>query len=135
ICSCLHYFHFNERLQSHIVDCRWINDCVIRLSSDDDNLENKSYNRKERIPFVVYADLKCILEKTDSDRKHLSRTYQCYVQTPEKWVFREREKGVEKDGAWKDGQTLVSQVFAWKQTPASRTHLFFVRFGIWVNVS
>jgi len=34
---------------------------------------------------------------------------------------REREKGVEKDGAWKDGQTLVT--------------LFFVRLGIWVNVS
>ena len=50
----------------------------------------------------------------------------CYVQTPEKWVFREREKGEEKDGAWKDGQTLVSQVFAWKQTPASRTHPFFL---------
>ena len=38
---------------------------------------------------------------------------------------REREKGVEKDGAWKDGQTLVSQVFAWKQTPASQTHPLF----------
>ena len=56
ICSCLHYFHSNERLQSHMVD--WpINDCVIRLPSDDGKwLSFNNYNRKERV-FVVYADL------------------------------------------------------------------------------
>ena len=46
----------------------------------------------------------------------------------------ERE-GSRKDGAWKDGQTLVSQVFVWKQTPQVERTLFIVRFGIWVNVS
>ncbi|KYN43235.1 hypothetical protein ALC56_02297, partial [Trachymyrmex septentrionalis] len=35
---CLHYFHSNERLQSHTVDCQRINDCAIRLPSDDDNI-------------------------------------------------------------------------------------------------
>ena len=40
--------------------------------------------------------------------KFLFQPKYCYVQTPEKWVFREREKGVGKNGAWKDGQTLVS---------------------------
>ena len=36
---------------------------------------------------------------------------------------REREKGVEKDGAWKDGQTLVSQV---QGGPSIGTFLNFV---------
>ena len=50
----------------------------------------------------------------------------CVTSKLRKNGFREREKGVEKDGAWKDSQTLVSQVFAWKQTPASRKHPFFL---------
>ncbi|KYN41594.1 hypothetical protein ALC56_03954 [Trachymyrmex septentrionalis] len=72
ICSCLHYFHSNERLQSHTVDCRRINDCAIRLPNDDD--------KKERVPFVVYADLECILEKTDRDQKASMRTIGYYVR-------------------------------------------------------
>jgi len=27
ICSCLHYFHSNEKLQSYMIDWWWINDC------------------------------------------------------------------------------------------------------------
>jgi len=44
------------------VDCGEINDCAIKLPN-----ENNNYSRKERVPFVAYADLKCILEKADSD--------------------------------------------------------------------
>jgi len=50
------------------VDCREMNDCAIRLPSDDDKwLSFSNHNRKERVPFIIYADLECILEKTDSD--------------------------------------------------------------------
>ena len=103
--------------------------------NNDKWLSFDNHCRKEHVLFVVYVNLKCALEKTDWISESATYTYHhhnvfsigyyCYVQTPEKWVFREREKGVEKDGAWKNGQTLVSQVFAWKQTPASRTHPFF----------
>ncbi|KAL6418908.1 hypothetical protein ACFW04_014170 [Cataglyphis niger] len=41
-------------LQSHTVDCREMHDF--------DN-----YNRKERLSFIVYADLECALKKTNSD--------------------------------------------------------------------
>jgi len=41
---------------------------VIRLPSDDDKwLSFSNHNRKERVPFIIYADLEYILEKTDSD--------------------------------------------------------------------
>ncbi|KYN35753.1 hypothetical protein ALC56_09904 [Trachymyrmex septentrionalis] len=33
-------------------------------------LKFNNYNRKERVPFVIYADLECILEKTDRDQEH-----------------------------------------------------------------
>jgi len=41
-----------------------MNDCAIRLPSEDDKwLSFNNYCRKERVPFIVYADLECILEK------------------------------------------------------------------------
>jgi len=61
------------------VDCREMNDCAIQLPSDNDDkwLSFSNYNRKERVPFIIYADLDCILLKTDSD----PRTSQHH------WVF------------------------------------------------
>ncbi|XP_070155861.1 uncharacterized protein [Polyergus mexicanus] len=78
ICDrCLHYFGSEDKLQSHIVDCREMNDCAIRLPSDKDKwLVFNNYNRKERLPFVVYADLECVLRKTDGDPMGSTYTFQ-----------------------------------------------------------
>ncbi|XP_067203768.1 uncharacterized protein [Linepithema humile] len=41
-----------------------MNDCAVVLPSEDDEwLTFRNYNQKERLPFVVYADLECTLEK------------------------------------------------------------------------
>ncbi|KMQ84261.1 hypothetical protein RF55_18085, partial [Lasius niger] len=65
ICDrCLHYFESEEKLQAHTVDCGKLNDCAIRLPSDKDKwLSFNNYARKERLPFIVYADLECVLRK------------------------------------------------------------------------
>ncbi|XP_018359004.1 PREDICTED: uncharacterized protein LOC108758506 [Trachymyrmex cornetzi] len=56
---------------------RKINDCAIRLPSEDDKwLEFDNHCNKERIPFVVYADLVCVLQKTEPDKEDASYTYQ-----------------------------------------------------------
>ncbi|KMQ88892.1 hypothetical protein RF55_11548, partial [Lasius niger] len=69
ICDrCLHYFHSDDKLQSHMVDCREMNDCAILLPRDDKWLTFENYYNKERLPFVVYADLECILAKTDKEK-------------------------------------------------------------------
>ncbi|XP_070168825.1 uncharacterized protein [Polyergus mexicanus] len=77
ICDrCLHYFRSDDKLQSHIVDCREMNECAIRLPSDKDKwLAFDNHNRKERLPFVVYADLECVLRKTDDDPMAFTRGY------------------------------------------------------------
>ncbi|KYM94338.1 hypothetical protein ALC62_15040 [Cyphomyrmex costatus] len=63
---CLHYFSSNEKLERHSEDCQKLNTCAIRLPSTDDKwLEFRKYCRKERAPFVVYADLECVLKKTE----------------------------------------------------------------------
>jgi len=51
------------------MDCEQMNDCAIKLPNEDDKwLSFKNYCRKERMPFIVYADLECILEKTQRKR-------------------------------------------------------------------
>ncbi|XP_012062901.1 PREDICTED: uncharacterized protein LOC105626206 [Atta cephalotes] len=48
---CLHYFGSCEKLQLHEVDCQKINDCAIRLPSEDDKwLEFGNHCNKERVP-------------------------------------------------------------------------------------
>ena len=70
---CLHYFSANEKLQSHVMDCEKMNDSSIRLPSEDDRwLEFGNYNNRERVPFIVYADLECVLRKTKSDKEDAS---------------------------------------------------------------
>ncbi|XP_032683659.1 uncharacterized protein LOC116850005 isoform X2 [Odontomachus brunneus] len=79
ICDrCRHYFHSNEKLESHITDCQKLNDCAIILPTEDNKwLSFRNYSRKERIPFVVYSDLKCTLEKTAKNGEdHKSHTNQ-----------------------------------------------------------
>jgi len=67
-CRCLHYFSSNEKLETHAVDCGEINDCAIRLPNKNDKwLSFSNYSKKESVPYIVYADLECILEQTETE--------------------------------------------------------------------
>ncbi|XP_071575625.1 uncharacterized protein [Temnothorax nylanderi] len=71
---CLHYFHSSEKLSAHSVDCKKMNDCAIVLPNDDDKwLCFRDHSRKERLPFVMYADLECVLEKEKIDKDNVKR--------------------------------------------------------------
>ncbi|XP_071576599.1 uncharacterized protein [Temnothorax nylanderi] len=75
ICDrCLHYFYSSEKLSVHSVDCGKMNDCAIVLPNNDDKwLSFRDHSRKERLPFVVYADLECVLEKEEIDNDNVKR--------------------------------------------------------------
>ena len=63
---CMHYFGSAEKLETHSLDCGKMNDCAILLPSESNNLLSfGNHGMKERLPFVVYADLECIIEKTE----------------------------------------------------------------------
>ncbi|XP_032690757.1 uncharacterized protein LOC116853694 [Odontomachus brunneus] len=57
-----------------------MNDCAILLPSEDNKwLSFNNYSRKEQVPFVVYTDFECILQKTVSEKEEegcTSRAYQ-----------------------------------------------------------
>ena len=73
---CLHYNQYNEKLQLHSVDCTKMNDCAIRLPSEDDKWLSFNNHCKERVSFVIYTDLECALEKMERNLNKSTHTYQ-----------------------------------------------------------
>ena len=76
ICDrCLYFFWTEEKLLKHTIDREQINKCKITLPSKKDNiLQFKNFGCKNRVPFVIFADFKCILELvTDNERAYQSR--------------------------------------------------------------
>ncbi|XP_071652904.1 uncharacterized protein [Temnothorax longispinosus] len=70
--KCLHYFYTRDKLAAHSVDCGRMNECAIVLPNENDKwLSFDNHNRKERLPFVVYADLECLLKQRE--RKNVER--------------------------------------------------------------
>ncbi|XP_070526693.1 uncharacterized protein [Cardiocondyla obscurior] len=74
---CLQYFSSSDRMEKHSVECMNINECAIKLLTDNEKwLTFGNYRRKERVPFIVYADLKCTLEKVNDDSTTSTHAYQ-----------------------------------------------------------
>jgi len=57
------------------MDCGQMNDCTIRLPSEDDKWLSFKNHCKKRVLFVVYVDLECTLEKMETEED----TYQVPV--------------------------------------------------------
>ncbi|XP_076301675.1 uncharacterized protein LOC143219691 [Lasioglossum baleicum] len=73
ICDrCLQYFPTLERLNIHTIDCERMNDCALTLPTSEDKwLHFKNFVNKEQTPFIIYADLECLLlpeEQEGEDR-------------------------------------------------------------------
>ncbi|XP_037911964.1 uncharacterized protein LOC119652098 [Hermetia illucens] len=59
------------RLEKHIQDCNKLNNCKIRLPSEDSMfLKFKNFSNKVEIPFVIYADLECLLIPINDKNKY-----------------------------------------------------------------
>ncbi|XP_076291051.1 uncharacterized protein LOC143214199 [Lasioglossum baleicum] len=63
ICDrCLQYFPTPERLNIHTIDCERMNDYALALPTSEDKwLHFKNFVNKEQTPFIIYADLECLL--------------------------------------------------------------------------
>ena len=77
----MHYFNINEKLQSHVMDCEKMNDFAIKLPSVDDKwLEFENHCNKQSAPFIVYADLECVLRKMELERENASSSSYTHQQ-------------------------------------------------------
>ena len=62
--SCVHSFATEKKLQSHKRVCKNKDFCNIIMSSEDIKiLEYNQYQKSDKGPIIIYADLECIIEK------------------------------------------------------------------------
>ncbi|KAB0790010.1 hypothetical protein PPYR_15698, partial [Photinus pyralis] len=63
---CLNHFLSSDLVKKHTLKCHKVNKCSIRLPNDSEKiLKFTHYSNMEKVPFTIYADLECILEKCD----------------------------------------------------------------------
>ena len=62
--NCLHSFRTKNRLESHKMAYKNKDFCNVNMPSDDTKiLEFNQYQKSDKAPFIIYVDLKCIIEK------------------------------------------------------------------------
>ena len=64
--NCLHSFRTKNKLELHKRVCENKDFCnVIMPSGDTKILEFDKYQKSDKIPIIIYADLECVIEKID----------------------------------------------------------------------
>ena len=69
--DCLHSFRTKNKLELHKRVCENKDFCNVIMPSEDINiLEITQYQISDKVPFLIYADLECIIEKIDGCRNN-----------------------------------------------------------------
>ena len=64
--NCLHSFRTKNKLESHRKKCENKDSSSVIMPSEDTKILGfNQYKKSYKVPFVIYADLECITEKTD----------------------------------------------------------------------
>ena len=64
--NCLSTFRTKNKLESHKKACENKDFCNVIMPSEDTKiLEFNQYQKSDKAPFIIYADLECLIEKTD----------------------------------------------------------------------
>ena len=64
--NCFHSFSTGKKLESHKKACENKNFCNVNMISYDTKiLEYNQYQKSDKAPLIIYADLECIIEKID----------------------------------------------------------------------
>ena len=69
--NCFHSFATKNKLQLHKRVCENKEFCNIIMSFEDNKiLEFNQYRKSDKAPFIIYADLECIIEKIDGNKNN-----------------------------------------------------------------
>ena len=87
--GCLNIFEAQKSLEKHIKCCYSKKPVTIEMPKEGSILKFKSFFRKMRVPFVVYADFECFTEKLDTTQPNpkQSHTRQYQKHTPSGFCY------------------------------------------------
>ena len=73
--TCLHSFRRKKKLESQKKVCENKDICNTVMPSEDTKvLEFDQYQKHEKAPFIIYADLECLIEKIDGCKSNLENS-------------------------------------------------------------
>ena len=77
-CYCLNYFHsyrIENKLEAHKKICENHDYCHVEMPTKNNNIIKYNHGEKSmKLPFVIYADLECLLEKMSSCINNLNES-------------------------------------------------------------
>ena len=74
--KCFHSYSTKEKLKKHEKLCNDHDYCYVEMPSDNNKILKYNHGEKSmRAPFVIYADLECLLEKMHSCQNNPEKSY------------------------------------------------------------
>ena len=74
--NCLDSFRAKNKLESHIRVCESKDFCnAIMPFEGTQILEFNQYQKSDKAPFIIYADLECLIEKTDGCKNNPENSF------------------------------------------------------------
>ena len=62
--NCFHFYRTKNKLESHKKICENHDYCHVEMATKDNNIIKYNHGEKSmKVPFIIYADLECLLEK------------------------------------------------------------------------
>ena len=82
--NCFHSYSTKNKLDSHKKICENHDYCHVEMPTKDNNIIKYNHGEKSmKVPFIIYADLECLLEKmsTRINKPNESSTTKIYKHT------------------------------------------------------
>ena len=74
--NCFHSYSTKEKLKKHEKVCNDHDYCYVEMPDEDNKILKYNHGEKSmRVPFIIYADLECLLEKMHSCQNNLEKSY------------------------------------------------------------
>ena len=74
--NCFHSYTTEKKLKKHQKICKDHDFCHVNMPDEDNKiLEYKSGEKSLKVPFVIYADLECLLQKIDTYQNNPEKSY------------------------------------------------------------
>ena len=65
--NCFHSYRTKNKLEEHKKICKNHDYCHVEMPNEDNNIIKYNQGEKSiKLPFIIYADLECLLEKMDT---------------------------------------------------------------------